>query len=535
MRHLQMWTVLALVTAVSMSGCQKKQKGDKTYKETQAQTAAGAVDPVDMELFVMSKCPYGVMAMDSAVPAVEKLEGAVNLKLEFIGGKKEDGSLTSMHGPEEVEGNLIEICAAAQGTPKLLKFLSCFNKNWRQIPKGWEACAEKAGLDKAKLKTCKEGEEGKKLLADSFDRAQKAQASGSPTVKIKGELYRGARKTNDFLRAICGAFGEKGKPAACSDIPEPAKVNVIAITDSRCKACEADKIVDSLKQVFAGLQPRILDWSDAEAKAIAKEANIKLLPAVLFDETIDKDKDGATHMAKWLMPAGKYKSLRVPAEFDPTAEICDNKVDDTGNGKVDCDDDTCKKNLLCREDKPGHLDVFVMSQCPYGVMGLDAMKDVLDAFGKEMTFGVHFIAEENEKGLQSMHGQAEVDEDIREICAVKHYFKNNKYMDYIWCRNKDIRSTDWKSCAKDGIDAAVIEKCSTSEEGKKLLSEDIKIAKSLKIGGSPTWLVNNRSTFNGIAAADIQKKFCEKNPSLSGCKKQLAAAPASAPQGSCGQ
>lgn len=532
MKHAHLWMMIALTTAIFVVGCKKKQEGDKTGKEAEA--TAPVEGAVDVELFVMSKCPYGVMAMDAITPAIEKLGGAANLKLEFIGQKKEDGSLDSMHGADEVEGNLVEICAAAQGTPKLLKFLACYNKEWRQIPKGWEACAKEGGLDEAKLKSCKEGEEGKKLLAASYDRAQKAGAMGSPTIKLKGEAYKGGRKADDFLRGICGAFGDKGKPKACSEIPEPVKVNVIAITDARCKACEADKIIESLKQVFVGLQPRILDWSDEEAKTIAKEANVTMLPAILFDETVDKDKEGSEHMARWLTPAGKYKSLRVPAEFDPTAEICDNKTDDTGDGKVDCDDETCKENLLCREEKKAQLDVFVMSQCPYGVMGLDAMKEVLGAFGKEMNFNVHFIADENDQGLQSMHGQPEVDEDIRQICALKHYPKEYKYMDYIWCRNKNIRSEDWKSCATDGISASVIEKCFTSGEGKKLLSDDLKVAKSLKIGGSPTWMVNNRTTFNGVAPADIQKNFCEKNPDLEGCKKEMAAAPAAAPQGSCG-
>ncbi len=532
MRHVHVWMMIALATAIFAVGCKKKSEGDKTGQESAAVTKVEGA--VDFDLYIMAKCPYGVMAANAVVPAIEQLGDGVNFKLNFIGTKKEDGSLDSMHGAEEVEGDLIEICASTQGTAKLLKFLTCFNKEWQKIPKGWEACAKEAGIDEAKLKACKDGDEGKKLLTASFDAAQKAQAMGSPTIKLNGEAYKGGRKTNDFLRGICNAFAGKAKPKACSDIPEPAKVNVIAITDARCKDCEADKIIDSLKQVFPGLQPRTLDWSDEEAKAIAKEASVKMLPAILFDDSIDKDKEGAEHMARWLVPAGKYKSLRVPAEFDPTAEICDNKTDDTGNGKVDCDDETCKDNLLCREEKKGQLDVFVMSQCPYGVMGLNAMKEVLGAFGKDMTFNVHYIADGEGDALQSMHGPGEVAEDIRELCAMKNYAKDNKFMDYIWCRNENIRSEDWKSCAKDGIKADVIEKCSTSDEGKKLLEEDLKIAKSLKIGGSPTWLVNNRTTFNGVAAADIQKNFCDKNGDLAGCKKQLAAAPASAPQGSCG-
>ena len=163
------------------------------------------------------------------------------------------------------------------------------------------------------------------------------------------------------------------------------------------------------------------------------------------------------------------------------------------------------------------------------------MKDVLDAFGKEITFNINYIAAESGDGsFNSLHGPAEVDENIRELCAIKHYPDNYKFMDYIWCRNKDIRSDDWKSCTgENGIATDVIEKC-VKNEGKKLLSDNIKLANDLKIGGSPTWLVNNRTTFNAIAAKDIQKNLCDKNPNLGGCKKEMKDAPAEAPQGSCG-
>ena len=529
--------LIAVALCIGSTGCQKRPGGDdKKSAASETTKAATSKDGVDVELYVMSQCPYGVMALDAILPAVEKLGSGVNLKIDYIGQKKPDGTLESMHGPNEVEGDILQLCAGSLAKEKQYAFIGCLNKNWRTIPKDWEACAEEAGLDVQAMKACKDGAEGKKLLAESFDRSAKAGAQGSPTIKLAGSDYRGGRKTADFMRGICGAFGDKAKPAACNDIPKPPEVTVTAITDKRCKECNADEIVTSLKDVFPGLKPKILDWSDDEAKTIAKDAEIKLLPAVLFDDSIDKDKEGAQHMARWLQPAGKYKSLRLGAEFDPTAEICDNQTDDTGNGKVDCADDTCKESMLCREEKKGVLDVFVMSQCPYGVMGLDAMKDVLDAFGEELTFGIHYIAEETPNGFESLHGQPEVDENIRELCAIKHYGEKNKYMDYVWCRNKNIRSDDWKSCTgSNDIDTKVIEKCSTGDEGKKLLSENLKLAKTLKIGGSPTWLVNNRMTFNAVSAGDIQKKICEKNPDLKGCKAELkGAAPNAAPAGSCG-
>ena len=175
-----------------------------------------------------------------------------------------------------------------------------------------------------------------------------------------------------------------------------------------------------------------------------------------------------------------------------------------------------------------------MSQCPYGVKALDSMKEVLEAFGNDIDFNVHFIANETAPGkFKSLHGQPEVDENIRELCAMKHYKKNYKYMDYILCRNKKIRSKEWKTCAVNGIKASVIEKCSTGAEGTKLLSEDVKIAKGLGIGASPTWLANNKFKFSGIAAEAIKQQVCKRNPGKKGCDKKLKAN-VSAPKGGCG-
>jgi hypothetical protein len=208
------------------------------------------------------------------------------------------------------------------------------------------------------------------------------------------------------------------------------------------------------------------------------------------------------------------------AKHDPKAELCDNKVDDTGDGKVDCDDDTCKNNLICRQEIPGKVDVFVMSQCPFGVKALDAMKEVMGAFGTDIKFDVHFIGDEAGGQLTSMHGQAEVDEDIREICAKAKF--PEKYMEYIWCRNPKIRDVDWKACAINGIDPAVMDTCFTGEEGKKLLAEDFKIAKGLGIGGSPTWLINNKYQASGIDAESIKRNICQYNSAFAGCAKTLS-------------
>jgi hypothetical protein len=169
------------------------------------------------------------------------------------------------------------------------------------------------------------------------------------------------------------------------------------------------------------------------------------------------------------------------------------------------------------------------------VKALDAMKEVLNVF-KDINFNIHFIADETPQGFQSLHGQGEVDENIRELCAIKYYPKNYKYMDYMWCRNKDIRSAEWQKCAtkETGIDAKVIEKCATGDEGKKLLSEDIKNAKELNVSGSPSWFANNKYKFSALAPEQIRSNLCLYNKDLKGCEQKLSGDSGPAPAGGCG-
>jgi hypothetical protein len=269
------------------------------------------------------------------------------------------------------------------------------------------------------------------------------------------------------------------------------------------------------------------DYNTEEGKKFYDKYKLTLLPAILFDEKV-KEAEGYSQVEKYLKETDGLFSLAIGASFDPTKEICDNEKDDTNNGQIDCADADCKGFLGCRAEAAKRLDLFVMSQCPYGIQAMNAVQEVLDNFGKNIDFNLHYIANENADGtFQSLHGQGEVDEDIRELCAAKYY--PTSFMNYVSCRNKNIQG-DWTTCAAN---FGKIKACAEGDEGKKLLSDDIKIANELNIGASPTWMVNNRNEFNGIDAETVRKNFCQYND-VAGCDKTLSGQSATgAPAGSC--
>lgn len=524
---------VAACVAMFAAGC-----GPKDTAKPAEDKPAEVKEELAIDLFIMSQCPHGARAALSFYPVYEKFGGQVGLNLEYIGQKKPDGTITSMHGESEVQGNINQLCAkkTAPSDKDYWTFINCVNEKWQEIPKHADECAKKASLDAAKFKACKDGEEGKKLLSASMEKATAQKATGSPTILLNGERYQGGRQEAAIIQHICNKFGKEKGLKHCDSVEPPPDVPLTALTDKRCGAkCDTKNMVTSLKGIFMNLKATELDWSNPEAQKIAKAAGVTKLPALIFDKTVEKDAAGFKHMQRWLQKSGDYYQVKVKAVFDPNSEICDNKKDDTGNGMVDCDDETCKNTLTCREETKKTLEVFVMSQCPFGVMAVNAMGEVLDAFGKDMDFQVHFIGDIKGDKITSMHGQPEVDEDIRWACAKKHYPQNNTYLKYVWCRAEDYKNPDWKKCTTGPIKADVIEKCFTSGEGEALMKEDLAIANGLDIGASPTWVVNGKTKFSGVTPKAIQDNFCKANAGLKGCEKPLSDQRASkAPAGACG-
>jgi hypothetical protein len=511
--------VIFLAVAILFTGCPKKDAEPK--------------EKVNLTFHVMSKCPYGAQVIKGIKPVLDKLGKAVDFEIYYIGNEK-DGKWMPMHGEKGLKGDKLSVCTKKHLPEKYMDVLVCMANGFREIPDNFDSCAQELKIDGEKIKQCAEGEEGTNLVVESYKYSIEKQARGCPTIFLAGEAYQKGRGETDFMREICSNF-KTAKPATCLEIPEPTKIKVTMITDKRCPTCNTDRLTQNLKGVFPALEAEVFDYSDPKGKELYNELAAKgqnLLPMVIFGKDVEKD-EGYQRISRFVIPVDDHRLLRVGAKFDPSKEICDNNIDDTGNGKVDCDDPDCKDELVCRKEEKNRLDLFVMSMCPYGVKAFDAMKEVLDAFKNDgLKFHVHYIANETEPGkFTSLNRDAEVAENKRQLCAMKYYPKN--FWDYIWCRNKNIRSPEWKTCATGPIKADKIEKCSEGDEGTKLLSENIKTGNNMGIGASPTWIINNKHKASGIAPEDIKNHVCRHNPELKGCKATLSKG-SGAPAGGCG-
>lgn len=154
------------------------------------------------------------------------------------------------------------------------------------------------------------------------------------------------------------------------------------------------------------------------------------------------------------------------------------------------------------------IDLFVMSYCPFGAAAEEKLIPILKEFKDKVNFNLYFIAEENKEEkasgtrgslsssqgssasrFKSLHGQAEVIEDIRQVVIAKYY--KDKLFDYLEERNKNLKK-NWEDCAKKlQIDKGRVKKLAGSEEGAMLFLDNIKKSQELNIKASPTIMIDS--------------------------------------------
>jgi len=448
---------------------------------------------IDFDLYVMSQCPYGTEAEALVLEVMDSFEDDVNFNVEYIATVNPDGTISSLHGAPEVEGNIYQLCVKNSHPDKFWDYIECQNKNMSDLSGSFESCANEVGVDYSTIKSCADGDEGKDLLTASATKATELQVSGSPTFYIDGEkLNLGARSEVALKRAICDATDRE--PKACGDIPEDKEFTAYILRDSRCTTdmCGTEQLEEQLNGTFSKISYKELDYNTDEGREFYDEYGLTLLPAVLFTKDVEGT-DNYAQIQRYLVESNDLYSLAIGASYNPS-----------------------------REEESGRLDLFVMSLCPYGTKAMDVMEEVLANFGDSMDFNLNFIANENEDGtFDALHGQPEVDENIRELCAAEYY--PNSYMDYVWCRNDNLND-DWTKCAGN---FSAIRGCFQGSTGKNLHSKNIELANELGIGASPTWMVNNKYSFRGIDAETVRANFCKFNDAP-GCENTLtgqAAAP----------
>jgi glutaredoxin len=183
------------------------------------------------------------------------------------------------------------------------------------------------------------------------------------------------------------------------------------------------------------------------------------------------------------------------------------------------------------------VQLFVMSFCPYGIQAENAMKPVVDLLGSKASIEPHFIVSISGDTVNSLHGEYEATEDMRQACIWKNYNQATfwTYVDYIDnnCNSGNI-DTCWKDAAKKAnVDTTKIENC-VNTEGLTLMKTEETLSNQNGVSGSPTLIING-ARYNGARTPDAYKEaICSAfTTPPSECSETLSASSGSTSTGGC--
>ncbi|MFA5049394.1 MAG: hypothetical protein WC501_00135 [Candidatus Micrarchaeia archaeon] len=157
------------------------------------------------------------------------------------------------------------------------------------------------------------------------------------------------------------------------------------------------------------------------------------------------------------------------------------------------------------------VELYVMSYCPYGNQAENGIKDAVLLLAEKIDFEPVYIIGASGDNFNSLHGQTELNQDIREKIIYNLYGETG-WVEYVYKVNADCSLNDIETCWKDpatalGFDVEKIE----TEYNEKYI--EIARAEALKtsqngVSGSPTLLINGKKYSGGRDAESYKNEIC---------------------------
>lgn len=202
---------------------------------------------VDLDLYVMSQCPFGMKAQNKLVPMVQKYQHRINMNMKYIATdvegklseeekkarlqlaedqkkkielettkeKAEEGNqpgckasfeidpnakFQSLHGPSEVEENIRQLVVSELYPDKFLQFILDRNKN---IYGDWKPVAQRLSIDPSKIESAMNDGRGDLWFRENIKSGNDLGISASPTVRINQQSYSRTLDALPVLYEIC--------------------------------------------------------------------------------------------------------------------------------------------------------------------------------------------------------------------------------------------------------------------------------------------------------------------------------------------
>ncbi|OGS14499.1 MAG: hypothetical protein A2234_11385 [Elusimicrobia bacterium RIFOXYA2_FULL_58_8] len=402
---------------------------------------------------------------------VRKRLGAAELRVYPLVIKNADGTFSARRGEVEFAESR-RLAVLAKNYPSLVPaYLGARSMN--PSAEGWRDSALFAGVNPDNLERLSAAE-GAAELAAVMARAA-ALGVTSTVLLLDGRPYGGAQRLMplfDAVNAALPAARRQAPPAGYKPRPKAPPPGFWVVLSSGIQKNNA--LVAVFDKYFEDIKASVLDYAGPERAA--KFPWLEFVPAYIISATPE-----AKSRLEAELKAGLFREK---------------------DGFLVYEDRQRSGFYAGRAARENTLELFVMSQCPYGVLAetsvFDAEKNKLLPPGLKVE--LHFIgtAVKNDKGgwdFSSLHGEAEWQENARQLFIARRF--PEKFRGYLAERNRSVNSPDWqKAASAAGVDPAAVTK--GFEEAKAMLAEDFAVSSQLGITTSPSFVLNGRQFLVGV-------------------------------------
>lgn len=175
----------------------------------------------EVELFVMSQCPFGLQMEKAYVPVANLLGDKADMEIKYVS--------YAMHGLEEIEHNTRQYCIQQEEPEKFTAYLECYVQSTDTA-----ACEREVGVDISAIDSCENEANSEFGIMDSYNdqgswlsgrfpqyNLHKAEneeygVQGSPTLVINGQEVSIPRSSEALKQAICNAY--ENAPQECDEV-----------------------------------------------------------------------------------------------------------------------------------------------------------------------------------------------------------------------------------------------------------------------------------------------------------------------------
>ncbi len=170
-------------------------------------------DVPEVEVFVMSHCPYGTQIEKGMIPVMETLGDKADIQIKFVN--------YAMHGKTELDEQLNQYCIQKDYPDQFVDYLKCFLKEGDT-----GSCVAEIEIDEDALATCIEDTDKEYKVTELYndqstwrsgrfpqfnlhnDENNEYGIRGSPSLVINGKRVNSGRDSASLLSAVCSAFTE---------------------------------------------------------------------------------------------------------------------------------------------------------------------------------------------------------------------------------------------------------------------------------------------------------------------------------------